>query len=141
MIRKLRRRMTLLVAAVLVLVTAGIVMSINYMNWRNIRLDAAAALKTLSENSGARPPLHGEDEPPAAPENESEAQEGGLPGPSPQGPPEKPSDRDGRPGQPPQSENALAALSNYYVVTLSKDDSIESWTSDREDLYSDLMRQ
>ena len=47
--------MTALVAAVLVLVTAGIVASINYINWRNISREAEAALEILSTNSGVRP--------------------------------------------------------------------------------------
>ena len=55
MIKTLRRRLTLLVACVLVLVTAGIVLSIRAINLRNIDTTARAALAVLSENRGQRP--------------------------------------------------------------------------------------
>jgi len=57
MIKTLRRRLTLLVACVLVLVTAGIVLSIRAINLRNIDSSARAALAVLSENRGQRPGL------------------------------------------------------------------------------------
>lgn len=57
MIVKLRRKITLLVVAVLILVTAGIVFSINYINWLNIEAQAESALELLAENSGERPEL------------------------------------------------------------------------------------
>lgn len=41
------------------------------------------------------------------------------------------------PGQPIETENSKASLANYYVVFLSEDNSVESWTSDRAELYSD----
>ena len=43
------------------------------------------------------------------------------------------------PGQPPELEDALASLSNYYVVNLTSSDEITGWTSDRSDLYSDEL--
>ena len=55
MIKTLRRRLTLLVACVLALVTAGIVLSIRAVNLRNIDSSARAALAVLSENRGQRP--------------------------------------------------------------------------------------
>ena len=55
MIRQLRIRMTVLVITVLVLVSAGIVFSINYLNWRNIQSQVDSALNTLISNSGFRP--------------------------------------------------------------------------------------
>ena len=151
MIRKLVRRMTILVAAVLVLITAGIVLSINMMNRNNIRVQAKEALAVLAENSGARPsikksmqpswPVHGPEDstelaapredgdtsgPLALPEREGRGELGGSPG--------TPSDRR---GQPIDTEDNLANLSNSYVVTISEEGEIEKWTSDREDLYTD----
>lgn len=55
MIKTLRRRLTLLVACVLVVVTVGIVLSIRAINLRNIDTSARAALAVLSENRGQRP--------------------------------------------------------------------------------------
>ena len=57
MIAKLRRRLTLLVIAVLALVTAGIVLSIHLINLRSIDADAASALQILTENGVSRPGL------------------------------------------------------------------------------------
>ena len=50
MITKLRRRLTLLVIGVLILVTAGIVLSIDIVNRRNIDAAAEAALDILAAN-------------------------------------------------------------------------------------------
>ena len=140
-IKRLRIRMTILVSAVLIIVTAGIVFFINYMNWHNITSQAERALATLSENSGSRPGLSGEEGPPELPDmeqgrdmqppekpgqDESEGSGGGLEG----------GRKPGR-GQPPQIEDALATMSNYYVVTLADDGTVESWTSDRDFLYTD----
>ena len=45
-----------------------------------------------------------------------------------------------RPGQqPPETENTVASLSNYYVATLTSEGEVEDWKSDRSDLYSDEM--
>ena len=67
MITKLRRRLTLLVIAVLVLVTAGIVLSIDIINRRNIDSTAEAALEILAENEGRRPE-QADAEPPEKPD-------------------------------------------------------------------------
>lgn len=174
MIRQLRIRMTVLVITVLVLVSAGIVFSINYLNWRNIQSQVDSALNTLISNSGFRPAVRlqnpgeisSEPKPfgaegktvqddtgiiegtgPAEPawEENTETKEGTdrpqLPG---EGRSENGSDSRRRPshaGQPEDAEDPLASLSNYYVVTLSSDDSVKSWTSDRSDLYSDEQIQ
>ena len=63
MIKTLRRRLTLLVACVLALVTVGIVLSIRAVNLRNIDSSARAALAVLSENRGQRPGLPQEAQP------------------------------------------------------------------------------
>ena len=115
MIRKLRIKITILVVSVLILVTAGIVFSINYMNWRNITAQAQGALETLAENAGTRPGIPRGDRP------SGKIGEKGQ------------NDR----GQPPQLRDELATLSNYYVATLAEDGSVAEWTSDREYLYSD----
>ena len=66
MITKLRRRLTLLVIGVLILVTAGIVLSIDIVNRRNIDAAAEAALDILAANEGRRPDLE-DAEPPEQP--------------------------------------------------------------------------
>ena len=132
--------MTLLVCTVLILVTAGIVFFINYMNWRNIVTQAESALETLADNHGRRPEM---------PLQEDQYKNPGDPG-------EKQDDRDGKtegrrqdffarwgmdgdPGQPPFIREELASLSNYYVISLNEDGSVESWTSDRSYLYSEAQ--
>ena len=183
MIAKLRRRMTLLVAAVLILVTIGIICSINYMNWRNLQAQTKDALDTLVSSSGVRPSLKRKDEdvPPPKPEEDGQTlrdteiwdDDGQDPedlanwdddGQDPEDPVNwdddeqeiadiSQSDREtnrnrsqgmkdliqgkSSPGQPPDTEHELASLSNYYVVSISKDGSISNWTSDRADLYTD----
>ena len=138
MIARLRRRMTILVIVVLVTVTAGIIFLINYMNWRNIASQAESALETLALNSGVRPILGLDrgDGPPVKPSGErtdsDEEEPEDFSEKEDRDPPDKPS-----PGQPPELENALANLSNYYVVTISSDGTVEEWSSDRKDLYSD----
>lgn len=132
MIQKLRRRLTLLVIAVLILVTAGIVLSIDIINRRNIDATAKAALEILAENEGRRPGL-ADEEPPQPPDGEE--------------PPAKP---DGT--EPPRSQdnprqrrgfemqggaNSLASLSNAYTITLDSDGGVSAWSSDRADLYTD----
>lgn len=143
MIARLRRKMTILVAVVLIIVTAGIIFLINYMNWKNISTQAESALETLASNSGVRPDAKREYE--EAPPEKPQSRQGESPTPHPEGengrlevkdPPNKPSS-----GQPPELENALASLSNYYVVTLSSDGTVKKWNSDREDLYSDEQIQ
>lgn len=152
MIQKLRRRLTLLVIGVLILVTAGIVLSIDAINRRNISTAAEAALDILARNQGRRPELQSQPEPPQS------AEEGGdvEPPEKPEGeddiaPPEKPE------GTPPalddemrqRRENrrrgfelaaggaSLASLSNAYTIRLDADGSVTEWSSDRADLYDD----
>ena len=64
MIGKLRRRMTLMVIAVLIIVSAGIVLAIRLANERNIAVQAEDTLAVLAENGGANarkdnPPVGG----------------------------------------------------------------------------------
>ena len=133
--------MTLLVAGFLLLVIAGIVFSINYMNWSNIVSQAETALDLLARNSGERPGLQFEaiQKPPEISINAGDAGAGRDPA-GPDGHREdlkKPDSTGHNPGQPPDSENALASLSNYYVITIDDGMNIAEWSSDRADLYTD----
>ena len=136
MIQKLRRRLTLLVIGVLVVVTALIVLSIDAMNRRNITSTANAALDVLAENEGRRPDMRSEppakpeegEEPPEKPDGTSHAPDGKL--------------RDGRPDFGLSGgASALASLSNAYTVRLDADGGVTEWTSDRADLYDDEQIQ
>lgn len=141
MIAKLRRRLTLLVIAVLIAVTAGIVLSIDVINRRNIDSAAATALDILAENEGRRPELpSGEGEPPEKPADGEEPPE------KPDGsvePPEKPDGEGARLNSPrrafelPTGTNSLASLSNAYTIRLDEDGAVTGWSSDRSDLYTD----
>ncbi len=152
MINKLRRRLTLLVIGVLVLVTAGIVLSIDIVNRRNIDASARAALDILAENRGQRPDLL-EQEPPEGQEP-PEKPEGTVPAEE-QDPPEKPEGtvppalqeeprrrNERRRGFDLQGGAAsLASLANAYTITLDEQGGVTAWTSDRADLYSDEQIQ
>ena len=121
MINKLRIRLTVLVVAVLALVTAGIVLSIHTLNLRNIDAAATSALNTLAENEGRRPgrdagesrspsyqieppegnqapALRGGETPPPKPDGEADP--GEAPPPKPDGEP----DPDGTPPPKPDGE-------------------------------------
>ena len=121
MIKRLRRRMTLMVIAVLILVSAGIVLAIHLADERNIAAQAEETLSVLAENSGGRPQGAGENV-------------GGR---------TRKGDRRGKGAQPPEVRSgrdaAAAGLSNSYTITLNTDGSVASWTSDRTDLYSDAQ--
>ena len=140
MIRRLRRRMTLLVTGVLVLVSAGIVLGIYEVNNRNIVNQAESALDALAENSGVRPVLppgrHGSGESLSESEKEKtfpDEDDGRTP-------PPKPGNENGAgfrrngPGRL-MSREEVASLSNYYTMILDADGQIQSWESDRADLY------
>ena len=130
MIGSLRRRLTLLVAGVLLAVSAGIVLSIGLSSWRDIETAAWEALAVLSENGGQRPAL------PVLSEG-GEADAAALPDARPR-----------REAAPPWAENGdlgrlspggvgRASLSNSFAVTLSDSGEVTDWRSDREDLYDD----
>ncbi|MBR2661579.1 MAG: HAMP domain-containing histidine kinase [Clostridia bacterium] len=126
MIKKLRRRMTLMVIAVLILVSAGIVLAIHLANERNIAVQAEDTLAVLTEKGGANTR---KDNPPARPEEDDDGNRFGR--------------KNGRGlrGQPPEirsgGDAAAAGLISYYAITLNEDGSVSSWTSDRTDLYTD----
>ncbi|MBQ3425464.1 MAG: HAMP domain-containing histidine kinase [Clostridia bacterium] len=144
MIRRLERRLTLLVACVLVLVTAGIVLSVQVLNMKNIEATARSALEELSYSRGVRLRHPG-----TLPEDGSEGiSPGQTPPPLPRDViagedgetrPQRSLQRNGRnrisidmPGG-----NALASLSNAYTIRLAPDGSVTEWQSDRSDLYTD----
>ena len=137
MIKKLRRKLTLLVIGVLILVTAGIVLSTDFANRRNIAASADAALKTLAENQGRRPnrfpelPIRGKSEPDA---DGTEA--------PPELPESEPPFRSNRQDFAlPSGAETLASLSNFCSITLDADGTVTGWFSDRTDLYDDAQIQ
>ena len=116
MIRRLQRRMTLLVIAVLILVTGGIVFAINFTNYQSIARQAETTLDALAANSGSRPVRGTKDTRPDRPE---------------------PPELSGRPGRYAFNGEALASMANFYTVALDDSGSVVSWQSDRTDLYTD----
>ena len=120
MITRLRRRILLLIIGVLIVVSTGIVASINLINWYHIDRQAKDALETLAENNGMRPPGGFRLEDKGSFEDEKSRE---------------PFRDVGRGGQPPEMADALVSLGNYYVITLNKDGNVEDWTSERRDLY------
>ena len=140
MIRRLRRRMTLMVIAVLVLISAGIVLAIHLSNIRSITSEAESSLAVLAENSGVRstarpdgdPPAGRGETPPPKPDEDSDGSRTSREG----------KNQRGNRSQPPSvrsGSRTAASLSNSYSITLNEDGSVDSWTSDRTDLYSDLQ--
>lgn len=133
MIGKLRRRMTLMVIAVLILVSAGIVLAIHLANERSIAAQAEETLSVLAGSSGARSGM----------QTENPGRRGDFTSPRPDDDGLRGFRRDKRSGrgEPPalrsSSEAAAAGLSNSYTITLNRDGTVASWTSDRTDLYSD----
>lgn len=118
MIPRLRRRLMLLVVGVLVLVTAGIVLSINAMNLRNISAEAESALALLAENAGERPL------PPDLRDDDARRKPERL--------------RDGRrfPSDP-SGPGGFAALSSFYTIRLDAEGAFSGWSSDRAGLYTE----
>ena len=130
MIGKLRRRMTLMVIAVLILVSAGIVLAIHLANERSIAAQAEETLAVLADSSGSRSVLQEAD-----PGRKAELS---SPRPDDDGRGFRKDKRGGR-GEPPalRSGSEAAGLSNSYTISLNADGSVASWASDRGGLYSD----
>ena len=126
MIKRLRRRMTVMVIAVLVLVSVGIVLAIHLSIGRNIAAQAESSLAVMAEeNAGGR--FSRETPPPKPEENEDDRSE------------RMGKNQRGNRGQPLEIRDGkdAAGLGNSYTITLNDDGSVASWTSDRADLYSD----
>ena len=117
MIVRLRRKLTLLVIAVLATVTAGIIFSISYANYRSVDRQAYNALRVMTR--GRARMNAGDDRSPAAPPENIQGRQG---------------PRDSEPGN--LNEN-LAFLSNTYTIVLNEDGSVKEWNSDRANLYTD----
>ena len=117
MIVRLRRKLTLLVIAVLVTVTAGIIFAISYANYRSVDRQAYNALRVMTR--GRARMNAGDDRSPAAPPENIQGRQG---------------PRDSEPGN--LNEN-LAFLSNTYTIVLNEDGSVKEWNSDRANLYTD----
>ena len=147
MIAKLRIKLTLLVIAVLALVTGGIIFSISWTNYRAIDQRAYAALNVLAAGRGQRLNLRGRsgesrlssgieasEEPPERPEGESDE---AVPA-----PPERDAAQ-ARPFQrlsdPVSPGGDIASLSNSYTIVLDGEGGVSSWFSDRADLYDDAQ--
>ena len=123
MIVRLRRKLTLLVIGVLVIVTAGIVFAISYANYRAVDQRSYAALRALARNRGELPQRpDGENLPDEADEDR---------------PLRGPARPDGRLSEPMDLNDSFANLSTTYTVVLDQDGGVESWSSDREALYTD----
>ena len=124
MIRRLRRRMTLMVIAVLILVSSGIVLAISLANSHSIAAQAEETLSVLTENAGAG-------------ENRMQRPDGSM---DPRGG-RMNRDRRGFRGEPPEIRSgrdaAAAGLNNSYTISLNADGSVASWDSDRPSLYTD----
>ena len=128
MIKRLRLRMTAMVIAVLVLVSAGIVLATHLANERNIAAQAEETLSALAESPGASD--FRKETPPPKPDEDDDGNRFG-----------RKNDRRGDGGQPPEIRSgrdaAAAGLSNSYTITLNEDGSVAFWTSDRADMYTD----
>ena len=125
MIKRLQRRMTLLVIAVLLLVSFGMVLAIHLSDVRNISAQAESSLTVLEEEDG-RPGR----------EEAVKPDDQGIPKHAPGS-----RERRGEKGRLPEissgMEAAAAGLGNSYSIALNKDGTVASWTSERTDLYSD----
>ena len=165
MIARLRLRLTLLVIAVLVIVTSGIVFAISYGNYRAVDRRAYAALNTLSRSrerpaeprgdgdsprgDGDPPPVDADgkaitdDESPVTPppvDADGKAIGDDAPAEG-EAPARAPAPPDGRLTEPPDLDDGFASLSTTYTALLDDEGGVESWSSDRETLYSDAQVQ
>ena len=126
MIRKLRNRMTLLTVAGLFLASAILVTAIFVMNMGSVTRQAEAVLDMLAQNDGQRPNLRKRD-------TQQTQRLGATPPDKPEGTPPA----ENRSGRFSGDVRRAADLSNYFQVYLTADGAVESWESDRADLYTD----
>ena len=126
MIKRLRWRMTVMVIAVLVLVSAGIVLAIHLSIERNIAAQAESSLAVMTEeNAGGR---FSRETPPLKPEEDEDERSERMG-----------KNQRGNRGQPLEIRDGkdAAGLGNSYTITLNDDGSVASWASERTDLYTD----
>lgn len=173
MIRSFQRKITLLVLGFLLIILAGVVFAINYVNWKDLTDQAEYSLEVIVENNGRRPGMGfrpEEDVPPpwlqdqqepedigeaayASDEDTEEADEDDLTdydetdeedldyGNNYEDFLDEIDDEEERPFRPEMGREAdrefAANLSTFYTVQLDEAGSVLSWTSDRQDLYTD----
>ena len=142
MIRKLQKRMTLLVTAVILLVTGGIVAAISVANYKGIEQQMQSALTTLLRAEEQKPIIRGrkaadEEDGTGDPEDgrrrflmEMLRREN-------QGDRTMPRRR----GQPADTGTEPASLANTYSILADQTGSVISWSSDRAELYTDEQIQ
>ena len=169
MIRKLQLRFTLLVLGFLLVILAGVVFAINYVNWKDLTDQAEYSLEVLVKNNGRRPGMMmpGEDDflPPwagtesggttdvtwedreetagsAADADQAQTGDAGddLDGGNDYGDfiDDFQDDRPFRPDWQKRDDMDFAAnLSTFYTVQLDPSGAVLSWSSDRQELYTD----
>lgn len=142
MIRRLRRRMTLLVLLAVALVTVGMVVTISSVNYNGIDRQAGQTLAALIANGGRRfsGPIkprsdgaNGQTKTERLKESDEDSEyEGRQPnGHIPRG------GRRGRSLFDGISEEETASLSNTFTANLNEDGTLFSWESDRADLWDE----
>lgn len=149
MIRSLQKRLTLLVLCFLLVILAGVVFAINYVNWMDLTEQAKSSLDVLVRNDGRRPGMMGQGKN-AVPRpweldgeydddlNDEDDLDNGndyedFIEDDWEGPPVRPMD-------PERNEPDFAAnLSTFYVIRLDAEKSVLHWSSDRQELYTDTQ--
>ena len=167
MIRKLQLRLTLLVLGFLLVILAGVVFAINYINWRDLTDQAEYSLEVLVKNDGRRPGMMGrieDDVPPPWVRNaageatgsmaeDGEDQNGGPEDGALAGRSEEETDGgndygdfiddipDNWSARPEWQKGSgmeyAVSFSTFYTVRLDPSGAVLSWTSDRKELYTD----
>ena len=124
MIARLRRKLTLLVIAVLLLVTAGIIFAISFSTFQNVDRQAYNALRAMSRGQRFAPRNLDPDSTLPPFDDTASLQGRRFRG-------------DQRGFEPELLEDDIAGLSNTYTIELNDDDTVKQWTSDRASLYTD----
>ncbi len=174
MIRSFQRKITLLVLGFLLVILAGVVFAINYVNWKDLTDQAQYSLEVIVKNNGRRPGMRfrpeeevpppwlqeqqepeaigadayaaGEEAEDAGEDDPEEADDGDVEDDLDYGNnyedflDEIDEDEDPpiRPEMQREADREFAAnLSTFYTVRLDETGSVLSWTSDRQELYTD----
>ena len=170
MIRTFQRRITLLVLGFLLVILAGVVFAINYVNWKDLTDQTEYSLEVIVKNNGRRPGMRlrqDEDLPPPwlrEQQEDTEPEDTGEAAYDTDA--EEDTETDGNewtvdedldhgndyddfldedeeappfpPGMQREADRDFAAnLSTFCTVRLDKTGTILSWTSDRQELYTD----
>ena len=158
MIRSFQRRITLLVLCFLLVILAGVVFAINYINWRNLTVQAEQSLLVITENDGHRPGKIRQPEeliPPPGIQEETRGAAGAVGEEDALDTDEEDADdpdddddygdyldglpygRPSRPGFQERDTDFAANFFTYFCVYLDPAENILRWTSDRKNLYTD----